>query len=186
MSKIFCIGSNKTGTTSMKSALLRLGYTVAPEQISYTFINHQIERDYDSIFNLVDQYDAFEDRPWNHTDFYQILDKQYKGSKFILTIRDVNEWWDSYVKWGELKHLKGHTFYPRVSMECYGVDSFLDHPDRCKKMFIERNNSVINYFIGRSDLLVIDLTKTQNYDQLCNFLGEDKISDPFPHHNMTT
>lgn len=185
MGKVFCIGSNKTGTTSLKSALIRLGFNVASEQKSYSYISKVENKQYKEIFDLVNQYDAFEDRPWNHTDFYKILDKQFEDSKFILTIRNVDLWWESYLRWNEKVKLTKQIYYPLISKICYNVDSFLDYPDQSKKMYLERNQNVINYFMNKTNLLIMDISKTTNYDELCVFLNKKKIPDPFPHHNKT-
>ena len=185
MAKIFCIGSNKTGTTSMRSALENLSFSVAPEQLSYKHISKVQDGDYKEIFDLVDQYDAFEDRPWNHTDFYKVLDTTYKDANFILTTRDVDQWWESYLRWDEKVNLRGHLHYNLTSNICYNVDSFLDNEDIAKKAFIDRNESIINHFSGRSNLMVIDLSKTNDIHDLCLFLGKEGISSPFPHHNKT-
>lgn len=183
MDKIFCIGSNKTGTTSMKSVLEGFGFRTAPEQLSYKYISLVHEQKYDEVFNFMDQYEGFEDRPWNHTDFYKVLDKKYQDAKFILTIRHVDQWWESYLRWDKKINLRNHTHYHLSSKICYNVDSFLDHEDISKKTFTQRNNEVINYFAGRSNLIVIDMAETNDMYDLCLFLGKEGIHSPFPHHN---
>ena len=84
MSKVFCIGSNKTGTTSLTKALQIFGYSVCPEHLMFSinskhFYNQSIGN-YNELFKLVDEYDAFEDRPWNHSDFYKKLNENFENS----------------------------------------------------------------------------------------------------------
>jgi len=86
MSKIFVIGSNKTGTTSLKESLSILGFNVCPEYCYHPdskILNNFQDGLYQDLFDMVDKFDAFEDRPWNHTDFYQILNNKYPNSKLI-------------------------------------------------------------------------------------------------------
>ena len=58
MDKIFCIGSNKTGTTSLTKSLQILGYSVCPEDLMFNqnskhFYNQSIGN-YDQLFKLID------------------------------------------------------------------------------------------------------------------------------------
>lgn len=189
MNKIFCIGSNKTGTTSLTKSLELLGYSVCPENIMFSqnskyFIEQSIGS-YESLFNLVLKYDAFEDRPWNHSDFYKILDKKFDKSKFILTVRDTNNWIESYKRWSKKIGLKNKWFYQLVSQVCYNVDDFLSDEENMRNKFEERNQQVIDYFKNTDKLLVIDFEKNQEWDILCEFLNKPIPSQNFPHLNRT-
>lgn len=189
MSKIFCIGDNKTGTTSLTSALSMLKYRICPEKIMYSddsvyFENFQ-ERKLDELFELVPQYDAFEDRPWNHTDFYRVLDERYPDAKFILTTRNVDEWWESYERWNKLIDLKSKWFYKLISQISYGVDSFLDHPEIVKQTFLDRNRAIRSYFHGNPRFLEINIIEKGKFDKLCRFLGKEALNKSFPHLNKT-
>lgn len=143
------------------------------------------ENKYDDLLDLVDLYDAFEDRPWNHTDFYKVLDKTYKDSRFILTTRDVEEWWGSYSRWGERVDLKNSWHYKMNSNVCYGVDSFLDNPNLAKQAYLNRNREVRNYFKGSSNFLEINIEENNKFEKLCNFLGTQNEGHQFPHLNRT-
>jgi len=187
MSKIFCIGQNKTGTTSLTSALAILGYRLCPEDIMYNFGSVHFENfkdgKFDEILKLVNQYDAFEDRPWNHTDFYEVLDKTFEGSKFILTTRDVEQWWDSYIKWGKKISLRNMWHYKMNSEVCYGVDSFLDHPDLSKQIYSDRNDEIKKYFSGNSNFLVLDVNEDYKFEKLCEFLNKKLPNKSYPYLN---
>lgn len=189
MSKIFCIGSNKTGTTSLDSALRSLGYNVCPEKIMFMmgskYFENQKDGNYESIFELVGKYDAFEDRPWNHTDFYKHLDKKFPNSKFILTIRDVNNWIESYHRWETKINLRSQWFYNLVSNYCYGIDDFLSDENLMRQKYIERNNQIIEYFRNSNNLLILDLEKNDGWEKLCSFLNKSVPEKSFPHLNKT-
>jgi hypothetical protein len=187
MYKIFCIGQNKTGTTSLTRALSILGYRLCPEDIMYNFgsVHFKDFQDgkFDGILNLVNQYDVFEDRPWNHTDFYKVLDKTYEGSKFILTTRDAEQWWDSYIRWNNKIGLKESWHYRINSEVCYGVNSFLDNPELSKQTYLDRNNKIKDYFSGNPNFLVLDINDDNKFEKLCGFLNKEVPNTPYPYMN---
>lgn len=187
MYKIFCIGQNKTGTCSLTMALSMLGYKLCPEDIMYNegseyFKDYQ-DGKFDGLFNLVSQYDAFEDRPWNHTNFYEVLDKTFDNSKFILTTRDVDRWWDSYFRWDKKVELRDSWHYRMNSQVCYGVDSFLDNPDLAKQSYLNRNNEVRDYFRGNPNFLELDVNEDNKFEKLCGFLNKEVPNTPYPYMN---
>jgi hypothetical protein len=86
--KVFCIGFHKTGTTSLKMALKILGYRVTgPKGRRDKNIAQNVEA---LARRVVPKFDAFQDNPW--PIIYRFLDKEYPGSKFILTIRPSDKW----------------------------------------------------------------------------------------------
>jgi hypothetical protein len=53
------------------------------------------------------------------------------------------------------------------------------------KYIRERNEEIIHYFENRkSKLLVMDITKGDGWDKLCNFLNKSIPNKPFPHKNI--
>jgi hypothetical protein len=184
--KIFIIGSNKTGTTSLTEALKILKFNVCPEYCyspnSQILKNFQLGN-YEKLFYLVNNYDVFEDRPWNHTDFYKLLDSKYPNSKFILTIRDTDKWVNSVKRWGNRVGLVNPDFYTIISQTCYGVDDYLSDEQIFKTKYEERNSEIINYFKGKDNLLIIDVEKDNGWELLCNFLSVSTPNKPFPHLN---
>lgn len=189
MNKIFCIGSNKTGTTSLTKALQILGYSVCPEHIMFSinskyFYEHSIGN-YENLFKIVNNYNAFEDRPWNHDDFYKKLDEKFPDSKFILTIRDTDNWIESYRRWSIKIHLKEKWFYKLISQVCYGVDDFLSDELNMRNKYNKRNQDIINYFKDTNKLLVLNFEESQDWKPLCNFLNKPNPNCEFPHLNRT-
>lgn len=94
--KIFCIGSNKTGTTSMRYLFEELKYKVSPqklqeqtlEDIHFSFNKNLLEK-------YVARYDFFQDIPFSLSNFYIRLDTLFPESKFILTVREPDSWFNS-------------------------------------------------------------------------------------------
>ena len=94
--KIFGIGLNKTGTSSLHRALELLGYSSlhgggldAHERISRAIDEGEpmlryIDPEPDAIVDVL-----------AITYYFHLADVQYPGSRFILTLRDIDEWVDS-------------------------------------------------------------------------------------------
>jgi len=187
--KIFVIGANKTGTTSMTKALNILGYNLCPEDIMFTknskYLTEALKNNYTPLFELVKKYDAFEDRPWNHTDFYKTLNEKFPSLKFIMTIRDTKNWIDSYLRWNKKIKLRDHWIYPLVSKVCYGNEDFLSDLENMEKKYEDRNKEIIEYFKDSNNLLIIDLEKNEGWEKLCNFLNIKVPNKEFPHENKT-
>lgn len=189
MEKIFCIGSNKTGTSSLGEALTLLGFSVCPWSIMFSddskYFSDQLEGSFESLFRLIPSYDCFRDRPWNHGNFYQILNDRFPDSKFILTIRDENNWIESNRRYSQKIKLRQQWFYRFISQLAYGVNDFLSDEKLMRTKYKERNQNVIKYFENTKKLLIIDFERNQGWDDLCFFLDKEKPQTPFPHINRT-
>ena len=171
--KVFGIGFQKTGTSSLKRALRQLGYRVA----TTVGVHHpHIARDvYDLAFSQLDRYDAFQDNPW--AILYQELDEWCPGSKFILTVRPVEKWLPSVVN-----HFGGTSSPMREWI--YGVGD----PIGSEEIFVQRyerhNAAVLEYFKNRAqDLLIFRMGEGDGWPELCRFLGLEIPSGDFPHTN---
>jgi hypothetical protein len=94
--KVFCIGMNKTGTTTMLKTFKKLNFRTAPqikqEQVIGD-INSNME--YRKIKKFCWKYNFFQDLPFSQGNFYQQIDKIFPNSKFILTVRDSEKWFES-------------------------------------------------------------------------------------------
>lgn len=171
--KVIGIGFQKTGTSSLSEALTILGYNVLGYDKSFPAM--LFKEDYDSLFNIADKYDAYQDNPW--AILYQQLDQRYHNSKFILTIRDEEEWLQSVVN---------HFGYGHEEMQrwVYGIG----HPKGNESLYLERyrshNENVINYFNDRKeDLCVLSICDGDGWDKLCDFLNVKIPEIDFPTKN---
>jgi hypothetical protein len=117
-SKIFGIGHNKTGTTTLEAILKIHGFNVPNQQEQATVIVKQFFRgNYNPFREFVEKFDAFRDLPFSEGYSYLICDALFPNSKFILTLREPDDWFNSInnaVKkfWGvELNNLTEDHFY---------------------------------------------------------------------------
>lgn len=174
--KVFCIGFHKTGTTSLKIALKILGYRVTgPNGQRDKNIGRHVEA---LARRIVPKFDAFQDNPW--PIIYRFLDKEYPGSKFILTFRPSDKWIGSVTD-----HFTKGT--PPMREWIYGPG--MGSPIGNETIYVERyerhNREVQEYFTGRSrDFIVFDLAAGDGWLKLCAFLGHPVPENmPFPWRN---
>ncbi|NNK80793.1 MAG: hypothetical protein HKO93_04780, partial [Flavobacteriales bacterium] len=64
-SKIFCIGANKTGTTSVEKALIDLGYRMGDQKKALHLIEDYKRREFKPIIRFCKTADAFQDAPFS-------------------------------------------------------------------------------------------------------------------------
>jgi uncharacterized protein YdaL len=88
--RVFCIGQPKTATKSLASALEIVG--LRHKSWDPKLLEDFYEGRLADIFDTINKFDSFDDLPWSHPYLFPILAKKYKGSKFILTIRDQDSW----------------------------------------------------------------------------------------------
>ncbi|MBL1436961.1 MAG: sulfotransferase family protein [Rhodobacteraceae bacterium] len=178
-SKIFCIGFQKTGTSSLGNALHALGFSVG---VSTKVLNRRMNwrapdprpKIIEKVLAVVDGVDAIQDSP--NAFIYRELDAAHPGAKFILTIRDTADWLESYRR-----------FFPDQNNPLrswmYGVERLSGNEALYCKKYDAQNAEIVEYFADRpDDLLVMDLSKGDGWLDLVNFLGKDVLK-PFPHAN---
>jgi hypothetical protein len=164
--KVFCIGFNKTGTTTLGKSLEMLGY-------KNSSFNLDVWKDYkagkiDKVLKYTSKFDSFDDLPWLKEEFLPILDKTFPNSKFIYLDRDEESWKKSFSEWSELKTGK------KTDVE------------NAYKNFKKHNLFVLNYFNNRpNDLLLLTINDKLGLKKLANFLGKNTPQNHFPHFNKT-
>ncbi len=179
--KIFCIGFQKTGTSSLRDALSEIGYSVTGvfgrkvplDELRDTYVERGLE--------IASRYDAVEDMPWPL--MFRELDQHFPGSKFILTLRDSDRWYNSIAS-----HF-GHEPY-HIQQLTYGEDAGapVGHELRYRKVYETHNDAVRAYFADRpGDLLEFWLERGDGWDELGAFLGRDDIpTGRFVHTNSSS
>jgi hypothetical protein len=201
--KIFCIGANKTGTTSLYHEFERLGYRVGNQIVAERLLKEYSENNFDKIIEYCQTADFFQDIPFSLPNTFKHLDKAYPNSKFILTIRNSpEEWYESLVRFhsgiygknGNIptaEDLKNATYRwkgwmwetNRILFNTPETNPY--QKDLVIKSYVDYNNSVLDYFKDRADLLVLNLAETGSYDKFTSFLGKQSMFDNFLHLNKS-
>lgn len=125
---------------------------------------------YDKVIkSQAEKYDAFEDYPWMYC--FEKCDHWFPGSKFILTVRDPDKVAESDIRMWRRNNVSEDQIPP-------------------KSKFISRYNkhyqSVLSYFKGRDNLLIINLSEGDGWAEVCNFLDKPIPDQKFPHLNKGT
>lgn len=172
--RIFGIGLNKTATTTMAEALRILGYEVL--HWGGTEAHDAVLASFDAgeplVSRLDPRYDAFFDIGVLSRRFV-LLDAQYPGSRFLLTVRPVDDWIDS-----RRRHVL--TNQARKAAGEYDGDFLVVDEDKWRREWEVHMERVHAHFGDRDDLLEIDVTADPSWDRLCAFLGRPVPPEPFP------
>lgn len=178
--KVFCVGWSKTGTTSLAEAFRILGlftWQCAPWTIGINYYSSDIS-DISIDFSALNDYTAAADLPI--CALYPELDKQFPGSKFILTTRPEDKWVDSAIH--QLNELyDSHGEIGAIARWGYGADK-IDR-DILLQRYRQHNQQVLDYFKNRSDLLVLDMDEDNQWNKLCSFLNLPEPDCAYPYLN---
>jgi len=183
--KIFGLGLSKTGTTSFSSALNLLGYKSIHTPPIINLKNGEINFQWPWWLST---YDAMADLPVPY--YYKYFDEEYPNAKFVLTIRNEEDWLRSCKKHFDedlqllLKRPEPH-FKPLITLceKMYGSSRYEEQSFR--DAYQKHNAEVIEYFEGRDNFLVIDICAGDSWEKLCPFLGIAVPTVQFPHGNAT-
>lgn len=180
--RIFGVGLHKTGTTSLTEAFRLMGFDSAhwesPNWARYIWQEMRAG----GRSRTLEMHYALSDLPIPL--LYRELDKAYPGSKFILTVRDENEWIESISKhWiGNRARWDQDNFSHEVHISTYGTKEFDELIFRNR--YRRHNREIMDHFKGREDdLFVLNVAKCRSMASLCRFLGVDILDTPFPHLN---
>jgi hypothetical protein len=201
--KIFCVGRNKTGTTSLTLAMRDLGFRVGDQHAGELLIREWGRRNFRPIARYCRSAQFFQDIPFSLPYTFQAMDIFFPGSKFILTERDAEAWYRSMRKFhrqpgvhgdkaDDLEALKEATYcykgfaydtkvlvYDLPGNDPYDKETLISH-------YHFHNRMVKDYFRNRpGDLLVLDVSEEGAYGRLCDFLEREPLSDTFPWENRT-
>lgn len=172
--KVFCIGFQKTGTSTMGVALETLGFKVLGTDSS-TAEKLKTKDGRDSIVQRLKSFDACQDNPWPL--LFKELHEKYPRAKFILTVRNEDLWVKSFQKYFE------HRFgaMERYIYDCSGP---FESTDTYVKVYNQHNDDVQTYFSTQPEkLLIMNIEEGDGWEQLCAFLKKPIPLEPFPHEN---
>ena len=185
-------GLGRTGTTSLKLALERLGFSRC-HHMTELFAYPETGALWEAAAEgkpvdweiLLAGYRATTDWPACH--FYRELARFYPNAKVILTVRDAESWFRStqstifrpehIVK---LEKRPNGGFLKKGIMPTF--DGRLNDREHAIAVY-ERHNAEVRRTIAPQRLLTYDVA--QGWGPLCRFLGMPVPPEPFPHANTT-
>lgn len=194
--KIIGAGFGRTGTSSLKEALERLGFLPCyhmdmvmekPHQ-SQTWCEAFDQPSFDWT-QLFQDYQATVD--WPSTACYQALMQFYPEAKVILTVRDPEAWYTS-----AYNTIYQDQLHPEMWVENnwpLEVDEMVkklvwqgtfdgQFEDKAEAMTVfQRHNEEVQRIVPAERLLVYEVT--QGWDPLCEFLNVPVPDQPFPRTN---
>lgn len=202
--KIFCVGRNKTGTTSIHRIFSELGIPVGAQREAEQLAPDWGVGRYDRIEQYV-RYGgiAFQDVPFSLPDTFREMDERFPGSKFILTVRDsADVWYSSVVRFqsklfgnGNLptkEDLQNATYVHKgwvwkMNRLIHDTpEDDLYNAEMLKRSYLEYNASVKDYFRGQPEqLLVVNLKSADAAQKISTFLNTGKSVKEIPWENKT-
>lgn len=204
--KIFCIGANKTGTTSLSKTFNDWHFIVGNQREAELIALDHYTNDVSKIIKYCRSAEVFQDVPFSLPNAYIYLDKAFPKSKFILTVRDNKDmWYNSCVKfhsklfgdgvntpnWHDIE--KFNYIKPgwplRMQKKMYGLnenESPYDY-EKLTKFYERHIIDVKKYFQDRpEDLLIINLSNENSLEELKRFLNINSNLQAFPWENKTS
>lgn len=179
--RVFCIGLNKTATTSVHTALTTLGYRSlhwgGPE--ARRAVRRAMAEGLPLLTHVDPEPEAVSDLE-EVTHNFELADRQYAQSRFVLTVRDLEAWLDSRRR--HVEHNRRERDAGRYRGRFLDVDLDAWAAER------RRHHARVQAYFARrpDDLLVWDVAADPRWEPLCEFLGHPVPPRPFPHENERT
>lgn len=150
--KIFCIGLSGTGTRSLNAAFRLLGFH---------------SKHYPKQLSDFEKYDVLLDIPVACR--YRELDALFPGSRFILTVREMESWLDNRSR-KPLDPQEKSLWVRETRLRTYGRPDY--ERESYIKLYNDYHDGVREYFRDRpQDLLTMNIIEGDGWDALCPFLG---------------
>lgn len=176
--KIFGIGVDRTGTTSLTAALNILGINTMHKPQFLVGVLETERRLRLKPLSTFPEYRGFTDNPI--PNMYEELDREYPGSKFIVTIRDFDSWFQSK---------KNLTIWQKRMFDAKAIENLKFDKEQFRISFALHYQKIREYFIDRGDdLLWLDLCSGEGWAkwaELCEFLEVKLPKAGFPHKNIS-
>lgn len=154
-------------------------------QVANELTPYWLEGKYERILEVAKDYDSFEDAPWFYPHFYELLDKRFPRSKFILTVKNEHDWLrslremlDDWTEEERRKYVACFLFHDAV----FGTSKSVGNEEHFRTVYNRHNRSVREYFKRRpDDLLIVDWEQGDGWKELCAFLQKPVPALEFPH-----
>ncbi len=203
--RVFCVGRNKTGTSTLGRVLGELGYRVAPQIQGERLIFKAGMRADERFWSWVQNYEAFQDLPFSAAWFLPKLVQRFPEDRYILTVRDPDDWFES-LRNHHFQHLglepncDGALIRQRIEADTYVAAGYFasvlraaygDLPDDLlydRSTFISamlNHNDTVRAIVPSNNLLEIDLSQHVDTKAICTFLDlPDYMVSSLPRENQ--
>lgn len=177
---VFCVGLNKTGTTSFHSAMRLLGFKSLHwgGQETRDLVANALEKGLPLLTYLDQDYRAFSDIEILAKNF-ELLDAQYPDSKFVLTVRPLDAWLES-----RRKHVENNI--KKKEEGKYDGNFVKVEFEKWSWLYNTHHKKVREYFAGRGDYVELDITAGDGWEPLCSLMDIAVPDAPFPHSNPSS
>jgi len=174
--KVFGIGLNRTGSTSLGTYFQKIGYKHSFEIYTIRKINQFLSDD-KILKKEMNRFDMHED--WPSPLVYKKLSVMYPDAKFILTMRDNPDVWFASLMNTSLEEISAENFVKKL---VYGHGKIkLEHKNECIDRYNSHNSEVIDFFKNTNKLLVLKTGDKSKELKILQFIGSAKIDIEYPH-----
>lgn len=198
--KIFCLGLNKTGTTTLKTLFESSNVKVGDQRrAEYLAARYLKTRNINIFKEYIEGSDFFQDIPFSFPWFYRELYKLYPNAKYILSIRDSAEQWaSSLMKFHSKRFFHGASptrellkrvryierdFAYQCMTTMYG-EPIYDSANLCKN-YENYNKNVQSFFELNPNFIVINVAHEESISRLRRFCDVDFSLEDMPWINRT-
>ena len=180
--KVFGVGLQKSGTSTLRECLSILGYDFARLH-KRVFYDARAGR-FEAIYPLLDAHEAFTGLAPPYL-YEQAFERYGDSMRAVLTTRKSSEKW--------LKSLTSHmerrsVFGNRINLDIYGYLYPKGREHDYIAYYEAHNQAVRDYFAKQNasdKLLEVCWESGEGWTELCAFLGEPARADGIPHSNKT-
>ncbi|AKH42832.1 hypothetical protein FHS61_000605 [Altererythrobacter atlanticus] len=173
--KVFGVGLNKTGTTSLAACMEKLGYRHMGYRLD--LLKAYRSGQMDEVWAVIDAHDSFDD--WPYPLMYRELAERYPDAQFLLTIRRSPEiWFDSLAR-----HSRQSRPFRNARKLAYGWR----YPENAREQHLEfyrRHNAEVQEYLGNR-VKVLCWETGDGWPELCDFIGAAVPEEAFPHANRS-
>jgi len=210
--KIFCIGYNKTGSTSLFYSIKELGFKTDDGIFGQgeRLMRNVCKGDLVSVINWIESknhVELFKDVPFSVPHVWEALYKKYPDAIYVLSERDSSEqWYNSICKyhtatfglspnpdWEEIANIKynyvgsnskGGFLYDYMSYT-YGKEGLPYDKDKLINSYEAHNKKLKEFFKDKNNFISVNVSNDNDYLRLANFLKKKPQGNKFPMLNKT-
>ncbi len=202
--KIFCIGLNKTGTTSLRAFMELHGFKTGDQAAGERLIRAYGQKNYEPLYAYCETAQFFQDLPFSIPGIARVLLKQYPDARFILTLRSsADVWYKSLVDFhtgifGDKKRIptkadliRAGYRYPGFAWEANRLlypspenDPYRE--DVLKGVYENHIQATRKLFSDHGNFLEINIENDDSVSKLASFLHINPQVDRMPWKNKTS